>query len=384
MSAPLNRSQTRVPGGTAIVVLFLVVIAAPGFGLAFGAGRTATSESEMRELTKWPTWSWRPEGLAVWPAAFQQYFDDHFALRAQLINWRATALWKWLRTSSSDTVIAGKDDWLFYADDGGVQDWIQAEPFSGHELEAWRDTLIRRRAFLARRGIPFVFVIAPDKQMIYPEYMPESLRRLRDDYRADQLIAYLGKAAPDFVVLDLRNTLRAAKASELLYHRYDTHWNDRGGLVAYQAIVRALRQWFPALTPLDRRDFDEDASVPSGDRTTMLGLIDERKRAMPGLVLRRGVGYRVIAPANPDPYGEDGLLIVEHKDRTLPTAMVFRDSFGARLIPYLSEHFRHVEFYWQNELDYEAIERQRPDVVIQEFVARHFFTYGPYPPMIPD
>ena len=384
MAIAQGPTQRAVPGAAALVALFIVVVTVPGIGLALGFGRTTLSESEMRSLAKWPAWSWQLDRLAAWPGAFQQYFDDHFALRAKLIEWRSALLWTWLRTSASDTVLAGKDGWLFYADDGGLRDWTQEEPFRVSELADWRKTLVGRRAFLTKRGIPFLFVIAPDKQMVYPENMPDSLHRLRDDFRADQLIAYMHETTPDFEILDLRNALRAAKASELLYHHYDTHWNDRGALVAYQAIARAWRQWFPTLTPLERGDFDTDGAVPSGDKTTMLGLVDEGKRTMPGLVLRRGVGYRVVAPAHPDAYGEDAIVVTEHRDKTLPTAMVFRDSFGGRLIPYLSEHFRRVAYYWENELEYDDIERQRPDIVIQEFVARHLFIYGPYPPEIPE
>jgi hypothetical protein len=373
-----------IPGARAIVALFVAAITLPGVGLALGFGRNAVSESEMRTLATWPAWSWRPADVIGWPHAFGDYFSDHFALRAQLIDWRSSALWHWAHTAPFDTVIAGTNDWLFYADDGGLRDWVQADPFPVEELETWRQTLLKRRAFLARRGIPYLFVIVPDKQMVYPEFMPGSLRRLREDYRADQLLAYMRAHAPDVEILDLRPAVIGARGRELLYHRYDTHWNDRGALVAYQAIVRRLQGWFPSMTPLARADFDTDARVPSGDKTTLLGLTDPGKQSMPGLVLRRGPGYHVVAPAHPDPYGEDPILIVEHRDQTLPTAMVFRDSFGARLIPLLSEHFRHVEYYWQNELAYDEIARQHPDVVIQEFVARHFFTYGPYPPEIPE
>lgn len=377
-------SSARVPGASALVALFIAILAVPGVGLALGFGRTTISESEMRELAPWPAWSWKPAELLRWPGQFEQYFEDHFTLRAQLIDWRSLLLWKGLRVSAFDTVVAGRNDWLFYADDGGLRDWIQDEPFPREELADWRETLLKRRAFLARRGIPFLFVIAPDKQMVYAEFMPATIRRLRNEYRADQLIAYMRETAPDFEILDLRPALRAAKASELLYHRYDTHWNDRGALVAYQAIARALQRLLPGVMPLSRSDFDTDVTVLSGDKTTMLGLVDEGKRRMPGLVLRRGPGYRIVAPPRPDPYGEDPILIIEHRNQSLPTALVFRDSFGARLIPYLSEHFRHVEFYWQDELNYDEIARQRPDVVIQEFVARHFYTFGPYPPDIPE
>ena len=381
------RSSRLAPLAT--VIVFLVVIALPGLGLALGLDRATISESEMRELATWPAWSWAPTDLAVWPGRFEQYFEDHFMLRSRLIDWRASFLWNRLKTSGSDTAIAGKRGWLFYAADGGIDDWTQAEPFTHDELEVWRETLAKRRAFLARRGISYLFVIAPDKQMIYPEYMPDSLRRLRGDYRVDQLIAYLHETMPDFEVLDLRPALLAAKetSGELLYHRYDSHWNDRGGLVAYQIIIRAiahkLPRELPSIAPLERRDFDTDRAVPSGDRIAMLWLTDRGKQAMPGLVLRRGVGYRVLEPTVPDPYGEEGLIITEHANRHLPTLVMFRDSFAGRLIPYLSEHFSRASYLWQNEFDFDEIERHHPDIVVQELVARHFFAYAPSPELIP-
>jgi hypothetical protein len=376
--------QSTLPGARAIVALFLLVLVTPGVGLALGFGRNTVSESELRELATFPTWSWKIRDVVSWPSRFEVYFEDHFALRGQLIDARAWLLWHGLGTSAADGVVAGRHDWLFYADDGGLDDWTQAKPFSEAELADWATTLLRRRAYLAKRGIAFVFVIAPDKQMIYTEFMPGTVRRLREGFRADTLIAYMRRVAPDFEILDLRPPLLAAKSTDLLYHHYDTHWSDRGALVAYQAIVNALRVRFPAIRALQRGDFVEDATMPSGDRTTMLGLDDAGKRQLPGLRLRRGRGYRVVEPATPDPYGEDGLLITEHQDRSLPRAIVFRDSFGARLIPYLSEHFSRVAYYWQNEFDFDAIEAEHPDMVIQEFVARHFYTYGPYPKSIPD
>ena len=89
-------------------------------------------------------------------------------------------------------------------------------------------------------------------------------------------------------------------------------------------------------------------------------------------------------PDHPDPYGEVGLLVTEHKNRSLPRAVVYRDSFAGRLIPYLSEHFSRASYLWQNEFDFDEIEKEHPDIVIQEFVARHFYAYVPYPGIIPN
>lgn len=381
--APTQQAPQAPPGARAAILLFLIVIAIPGAGLALGFSRATISEAEMRELAVWPAWSWRAGAMKAWPDAFQKYFEDHFLGRNHLIVWRAAVLWNGLGTAASDQVVAGRDGWLFYAADGGLSDWTQAEPFTPDELAVWRETLVRRRAFLQARGIRFLFVVAPDKQMIYPEFMPSAIQRLRADYRADQLIAYMRATTPDFEMLDLRPSLRAAKPSELLYHRYDTHWNDRGALVGYQTIARRLAHDFPVIQPLQREDFDADPAIPSGDKTTMLGLTDPGKIAMPGLTPRRGYQHRVTFPEQADPYGEVGLLVTEHRDATLPTMMMFRDSFAGRLIPYLSEHFSRATYFWQNELDFDAITREKPDVVVQEFVARHFFTYVPYPGIIP-
>ena len=363
-------------------MLFLTAICLPGVGLIAGADRSTISESEMRELAKFPVWSWSPRAIAAWRSAFQTYFDDHFAFRNRLLHWQSTFLWHVLRTSSSDTVIAGKNDWLFYADDGGIDDYLQTAPFTDDELAVWRLALERTRDWLKARGIPYLFVIAPDKQMIYPEHMPDSLHRMRSDYRADQFLAYM-RARSDVDILDLRPAVNAAKPEALLYHRYDTHWNDRGGLAGYQPIAARLGEWFPAIQPLVRGDFDESPLVPSGDKTTMLGLLDPGKVPMPGLVRRGGWSARVVEPIHPDPYGEEGRLVTEIAGSTLPRAVVFRDSFAGRLMPYLSENFSHAVYLWQNDFDPDVVLKERADVVVQEVVARHFFSYMPYPDSIP-
>ena len=373
MSPGADRRGERI----AVVILFVVLIAAPGTALLFGVDRGSISEAEMRELAPPPAWSWSSKAIAAWPPAFEKYFEDHFGFRARLIHWQASLLWHALRTSASDTVDAGTDGWLYYADDGGMEDYIETAPFTDAELAEWQRALEANRAWLQARGIPYLFVIAPDKQMVYPEHMPASLHRLRGSYHADQLIAYL-QAHSTIDVLDLRPSVIAAKNGELLYHLYDTHWNDRGGLVGYETIAARLRQWFPNLRPLTRADFDEVPGVPSGDKTTMLGLIDRGKTSMPGLVPKGGQRWRIVEPARPDPYGEDGRIVTEIPDPSLPRAVVFRDSFAGRLIPYLSAHFSRAVYLWQNNFEKAVIEAERPAIVIQEMVGRHLTNVEPY------
>jgi hypothetical protein len=135
---------------------------------------------------------------------------------------------------------------------------------------------------------------------------------------------------------------------------------------------------------MDRADFVTSPDVPSGDKTTMLGLVDAGKRSMPGLVPRAGWSSRVLFPARPDPYGEDGTVITENPGASGGLrAVMFRDSFASRLIPFLSEDFARILYQWQNDFDPELVQREHPQVVIQEMVGRHLYIFVPTPELVP-
>ena len=114
-----------------------------------------------------------------------------------------------------------------------------AVPFTRDELEAWRTTLEHTQDWMESHGIAYVFVLAPDKHAVYPELLPASVRRVGAETRTDALVRYLGDHST-VPVLDLRDALRAAKIRERIYHRTDTHWNDRGAFAASQALLRLL------------------------------------------------------------------------------------------------------------------------------------------------
>jgi len=73
-------------------------------------------------------------------------------------------------------------------------------------------------------------------------------------------------------------------------------------------------------------------------------------------------------------------VVTEQADRSRPRAVVFRDSFGSALIPFLSEHFSRAVYPWQDNLDPDVVLAEHPDVVIQEWVGRRLSTMPPYDP----
>ena len=80
---------------------------------------------------------------------------------------------------------------------------------------------------------------------------------------------------------------------------------------------------------------------------------------------------------------QEGRLVTEIAGSSLPRAMIFRDSFVSRIVPLLSEHFSRAVYLWQNDFDADDVLQEYPDVVIQEIVGRHLYTFIPSPELVP-
>ena len=355
-----------------LIVLFVAAIAVPGIGTMLHLDHE-TATGEKRDLAPFPTLHATWASLRDFPDGFTSYFEDNFAFRTRLVRWQAAIRLNDLHVSPSPAVVAGRDGWLFYADDGALQDYVDEKPFTHEELEAWRTTLQHTQDWLQARGIKYVFVMAPDKHVIYPEMFPASVRRLHDESRMDELIAYL-RANSTVNVLDLRPALLQAREHERLYHRTDTHWNDRGAFVGYQQIAARL-----GLDAMPRQAFvARDVATHGRDLAGMLGLTDVMREDDLRLAPRAGRRARLVEPAHPNEFYEDARIVTEQDNARLPRAVIFRDSFASALVPFLSEHFSRAVYLWQNNFDPMVVEEEHPNVVIQEWVGRHLTNQWPY------
>ena len=80
---------------------------------------------------------------------------------------------------------------------------------------------------------------------------------------------------------------------------------------------------------------------------------------------------RIVEPARPDARLMDARIVTEQDaPGSRRRAVVFRDSFGSALIPFLSEHFSRAVYLWQYNVDPDVVLAEHPDVVIQEWVGR--------------
>ncbi len=357
----MDRRRARL-----VIVTFAAALAVP---LAGTIGRIGTDTPAAESSHA----SGRQPGLFGW----LDYFDTHFGFRRQLVHAHALASIRTMNVSPSPTVIKGRDGWLYYADDDALEDYESDAPMSDEDLRDWANALVSTRDALRAQGIAYLFVLAPDKHVIYPEHLPASIHRVRPMYRMDELIGYL-HAHTDLSVLDLRPALLSRKEAEQVYFRTDTHWNDAGAFAGYQAILRAAGQAVPGLAPQERAMFtDVERDEPGGDLAEMLGvseLLRERSRYLEPRLPRRA--RRLEPPTLREGY-EVARVVTEIPDSSLPRLVMFRDSFATRLIPLLSEHFGRAVYQWQNDVDLDLVAQEKPAIVIHEMVGRRLLSYTP-------
>ena len=365
-----------------LVTLFLAVISLPlAANLAGFDG--ADPGGENRELATFPTIGRSWSSIAGFGDGVSLWFEDHFGFRAALVRWYGETRLFLLGVSPSTAVVKGRNGWFFYGDDKSIEDYANDEPLSAEGMANWRAAVTRASDWLKRRGIAYVFTIAPDKHVVYPEEMPSSLARIRARSRTDQV--YEALHGSGVASVDVRPALLDAKTHERIYQRTDTHWNDRGALLAYQQILDAVRAQVPS-TPAAWTcgEFKaETRDVEALDLAGMMGLKRVLREQDLVLVPTRPRLARVVEPAGAEPTAEEGRLVTEIPGSRLPRALIFRDSFASRLVPFLSEHFSRAVYLWQNDFDANAVMTEKPDVVIQEIVGRHLYNFIPSPELVP-
>ena len=362
-------------------LLFVAIISLPLAANLAGVDG-ADPGAENRELAPFPHPDRSLSSLAAFPSGFGAWFDDHFGFRSLLVRWYGESRLFMLHVSPSAAVIKGEHGWFFYGDDKSVEDYANVEPMTDTALANWRAAIVRARDWLGARGIAYVFTIAPDKHVIYAGEMPATLARVGDLSRADQLFTALQDTG---LAVDVRAAEFDAKGRERVYQQTDTHWNDRGALVAYQQIIGAVRARVPA-TPAawTREDFAAaDRPIEGLDLAGMMGLTRVLREVDLTLAPTRVRRARVVEPTGAGPTDELGRLVTEIDDPSLPRAVIFRDSFASRLAPFLSEHFSRAVYLWQNDFDADLVSKEHPDVVIQEIVGRHLYNFIPSPELVP-
>jgi hypothetical protein len=306
--------------------------------------------------------------LANFPTNFERYFNDRLASRYELISNSAFIRYR-LFDLGTTSVMVGKHGWLFYKEKKAEQFIHNFPLFSDGEITYWCNLLEERRRWCAARGIRYLFYVAPISSTIYPECLPDGCKRNLKDSRLDELLRAL-KSQTKVQTVDLRPSLKSAKDFPI-YLKTDTHWNSLGAFVATQPVLEKLKEWFPNIGSLSKKELDLVPVNYSGD---LLGLVGASNKISERTLRQDPDGWRRWTAPSPccdeggPNYRQPFATVVD--DELLPKAVCIRDSFMISQREYLSNHFSRILYGWWDDFPYEVIEREKPDVVIQEKVER--------------
>ena len=177
------------------------------------------------------------QNFTSWPKRFEEWFSDTLPFKTQFIEmFRGFQLHSGLDFTQSD-VIRGKDDVLFYRKT--VENYKGISRFSDDELETITKNLYEFFSEMENNGTACLLYIAPDKEQVYDSFMPDSIRRISAESRADQLSAWLSEHLP-YPVIYPKSEMKHLLDNYPVYYKTDTHWNNLGGWFAAQQVKSAF------------------------------------------------------------------------------------------------------------------------------------------------
>ena len=219
--------------------------------------------TENKTLSDFPELS--KDNFSTWPRRFEEWLSDRLPFKTQFIElFRGFQLHAGLDFTQSD-VIRGKDDILFYRKT--IENYKGLTRFTDEELSQIYANLTGFFSDMESKGVRCLLYIAPDKEQIYPEKMPDNIRRISEDSMGDQLVDFL-KDRVDFPILYPKHTLREISNSAPIYFDTDTHWNFLGGWTAAQLIKSVFSDKEPEIQLPNYYHYESEGKDLAG----MLGL----------------------------------------------------------------------------------------------------------------
>src|SRR4051812_7965712 len=255
-------------------------------------------------------------------------------------------------------VVRGRGGWLFL--DPGTNRGVGPDTgelqLTAAQLRAWQRVLENRIAWLARRGIPYLFMVAPNAHVIYEDKLPDGIST-SPERPVMQLVGHLEQTRSEARVLYPAEAL-ARERDRGVFPRTGSHWSELGAFIAYQALMDEIapQLGLPRLSAADVEWVEEPLGGDLGNKVKPVekspfvfgDLHEQRARlASDNRIVRNGRRVEFEGPAELE-----------------RTCLVVADSYAVRVVPFLAESFGRLVFAHIPTLDYELVNEVQPDVVV--------------------
>jgi alginate O-acetyltransferase complex protein AlgJ len=261
-------------------------------------------------------------------------------------------------------VVRGKGGWLFLANDtyAVMSQHAGERTLSSNQIQGWQALLEERTAKLAEQKAQYFFLVSPHPHGVYPEMLPDGFVPA-PERPVHKLLAHLRQArSPARVIYPLEEMV-AEKENRLVCSPVDTHWTEFGALVAYSRLMKEVRDFVP-VRELDPARIGFTTRLMPGELRYKLGFEDDVEHLAAVFPVRA----QLLEDNQVELFG--GRVVLECPDAPPTVCVLFGDSNSPAILPYLAESFRRLVFAHTPWVDYELLERERPDVVISLLAER--------------
>ncbi len=314
----------------------------------------SNSSKEKRQLAEFPSIKTEDNKLNFdFFDEFESYFSENFAFRQQLVNTDGRIKAALTHTSANDDVIVGKDGWLYYGET--INDFLRLDTLSSAEINSAANNLRIINKYCENRRADFIFFSAANKNSLYPENMPYNYMPSDNKSNLENLTALLSK---DDFFLDMKSELLGLNSPTALYHKTDSHWNNFGAYAAHTKLMNKLGKnscgtgngWYVAHDRL-------------GDLAAMLYPAENAKD------MQLHNDYEFTYEYTSRFRGLDDITITTSSSIGDGNLLMYRDSFGEAILPYMAEMFEEAEF--SRAVPYKLTNVNEGDTVIIELVERN-------------
>ncbi len=283
-------------------------------------------------------------------------FTERLCARNKLIafNSELTSLLTGGTYMESTQVLLGKNNWLFYKtelDGHPLWDYMGINHFTDDELAAIAANLVSMRDGFNALGVDFYVTALPNKEIIYEEYMPDTVARVDEVSRAEQLADYIWDNT-DLVYVYPKQALLDAKAEGQIYYQTDTHWNQKGAFVGMQQLMHEA--YGVEAKNLDSVSFDITSNDLAGDLAVIGGVADK---------------YNIDTTYV---FDADTADKAQYRDEV---ALVVGDSFSGFLSTIAKGYYKEVHWIYTKDFTMSMLDEYDADVVIWESVERYMETF---------
>lgn len=319
-------------------------------GIKTFVGKSNSPAKEEKVLFK-------PSSYSSFSDEFDKYFSANFGFRSRFINMNNILKYNVFKQSGEDSVIAGRDGWLFY--NSALHDYTGENVLSDEEIVKIADYVEAMSEKCEKAGKKFVFVIAPNKMEVYGKYMPYYYVESRTDGNYEKLIKELSSRKVAYT--DLKKLFKEDNTypGVTLYHKLDSHWNNLGASLAYTEIMNKA-----GINATDYRNIPYSEAVDfNGDLYDML--FPEGRKKDTQYYFENTENFEYTSRF----MGVDDLMITTQNDDKTGSVLLYRDSFGNALYKFFADDFNNVTVSRAVPYDMSSVEDY--DVIVVEIVERN-------------